>query len=322
MRKTLAWMAVVLAVGLTAGMNAEAKRLGGGKSAGMQRQSVTAPAQQAGTGATPGTPGQGTPAAGSTAAPAAPAAAAGAQRSWMGPLAGIAAGLGIAALASHFGLGGALASMLSVALVAMAAMALVAFLLRKRAAASGGALAGAYGGTPPATPGVFRAPGAVQDVHFRPSSAAGSGGGLIGSHLEPAGQAATAAAAVGHIPAGFDTAGFERTARDQFMALQAANDARDMDRLRDYLSPEMFGVVRAEIAERGEAVQHTEVFGLTAQVVDVAEEAERYVVSVRFRGSIREQAGAVPDDLDEVWHLSKARQGFGGWMIAGIQQTA
>jgi predicted lipid-binding transport protein (Tim44 family) len=30
----------------------------------------------------------------------------------------------------------------------------------------------------------------------------------------------------------------------------------------------------------------------------------------------------VPEDLDEIWHLVKPRAGFGGWTIAGIQQTA
>jgi predicted lipid-binding transport protein (Tim44 family) len=114
---------------------------------------------------------------------------------------------------------------------------------------------------------------------------------------------------------------FERNASAQFMALQAANDTRDLDRLRDYLTPEMFDVVREEIQERGDAPQHTEVFGLRAQVLEVVSEADRYIVSVRFTGSVREQAGAVPEDLNEIWHLTKPRAGFGGWLVAGIQQA-
>jgi predicted lipid-binding transport protein (Tim44 family) len=84
----------------------------------------------------------------------------------------------------------------------------------------------------------------------------------------------------------------------------------------------MFDEVRAEIATRGDAPQRTEVFGLDAQVLEVVEEADRYIVSVRFTGSVREQAAAVPEDLDEVWHLVKPRTGFGGWVVAGIQQVA
>jgi predicted lipid-binding transport protein (Tim44 family) len=146
------------------------------------------------------------------------------------------------------------------------------------------------------------------------------GGTRIGSAL--GGGLAAASTQASPIPAGFDTAAFSRNAKEQFMALQSANDARDLQRLRDYLTPEMFETVRDEIQERGDAPQRTEVFGLDAQVLEVAEEADRYIVSVRFTGSVREQHGAVPEDLDEVWHLTKPRTGFGGWLVAGIQQVA
>ena len=126
----------------------------------------------------------------------------------------------------------------------------------------------------------------------------------------------------GAIPADFDTAAFARNAKTQFSALQAANDARDLDRLREYLTPEMFDLVREEISERGNAPQQTQVFGLEAQVLAVVEEDSRYVASVRFTGSVRDQHGAVPEDLDEIWHLTKPRTGLGGWVIAGIQQRA
>ena len=72
---------------------------------------------------------------------------------------------------------------------------------------------------------------------------------------------------------------------------------------------------------RGDVAQSTQVFGLTAQVLEVAEEGDRYVVSVRFTGGIRDQMHADTEDLDEVWHLTKPRTGFGGWVVAGIQQV-
>jgi len=320
MKKTLAMMAIVLSFGLTAALDAEAKRLGGGKSVGTQRQSVTAPA---GGTASPGTaaPVAGSaanaaPAAGATAAAAAGAAG---KRSWMGPVAGIAAGLGIAALASHFGFGEALANMLTVALLVMAVLVVIGFVMRKRMAGQG-ALAGAGGaGGLGRSGGLEREPHTQQAAYRAPLA---SGASLIGSRMGgglsgPGVGAGTA----GQIPQGFDTAAFERGARDQFRALQAANDAGDLTRLREYLSTEMFDGVRAEIAERGGAAQATEVFGLEVKVVNVAEEADQYVASVRFTGSIREQFGTQPEDLDEVWHLVKPTSGPGGWVIAGIQQA-
>ena len=51
---------------------------------------------------------------------AAAAGAAPAKRSWMGPIAGLAAGLGLAALMSHLGMGEAFANFLMMALLAVA----------------------------------------------------------------------------------------------------------------------------------------------------------------------------------------------------------
>lgn len=320
MKKTLALFALVLAVGMTAALDAEAKRLGGGKSSGMQRQSVTAPAKTT-PGAAPGTPAQTAPTAGTAAtAGAAGAAAAPAKRSWMGPIAGLAAGLGLAALASHFGFGEALANVMTMALIAMAVLFVVGLVMRKRAGAQGGALAGAGGVGPFGNTQRREEPQPLAYHQQADTAPQATGGSMIGSRL--GGGLAGADTRVGQIPAGFDAANFERVAREQFLALQAANDARDLERLRDYLAPEMFEAVREEIAERGTVPQKTEVFGLQAQVLDVAEEGDRHVVSVRFTGSVREQPGAIPEDLDEVWHLTKPRSGAGGWVIAGIQQVA
>ncbi|TWO68465.1 Tim44 domain-containing protein [Caenimonas sedimenti] len=304
MKKALGIFAVVLALGMTAALDAEAKRLGGARNSGMQRQQTTQPATPPA--ATPNTPGAATPAAGTAAAAAAPAAAAAAtKRSWMGPLAGLAAGIGLMALASHLGFGEAMANMMLIGLLVMVGLAVVAFIMRKRAAA----------GMSPAMAG-----SGMQRSSLGGSPLGGTplgGGTRIGSAL----GGAAAMPQAGAIPADFDVAAFSRNAKTQFMALQAANDARDLDRLRDYLTPEMFEVIGEEVRARGDEKQNTEVFGLEAQVTGVFEEADQYIVSVRFTGSVREQHGAVPEDLDEIWHLTKPRTGFGGWVVAGIQQA-
>jgi predicted lipid-binding transport protein (Tim44 family) len=238
----------------------------------------------------------------------------------MGPVAGLAAGLGLAALASHLGFGEALANMMMIGLIVMAVLLVIGLVMRRRAATQGAALAGAGAATGAARPFQRFHP---QDAAYR--SAAGvapHGGSQIGSRIGAGLGSLAVGTQAGEIPADFDTAAFAGNAKTQFVALQAANDARDLDRLREYLTPEMFDLVRGEISERGDAQQQTEVFGLEAQVLAVVEEDSRYVASVRFTGSVRDQRGAVPDDLDEIWHLTKPRTGAGGWVIAGIQQGA
>lgn len=56
-------------------------------------------------------------------------------------------------------------------------------------------------------------------------------------------------------------------------------------------------------------------------MLDVAEENNVYLVSVKFTGFIRFGAGIDDEVFDEIWHLSKPRQGSGGWVLSGIQQS-
>jgi len=314
MKKTLSLLAMVFALGLsTVAMDAEAaRRFGGGKSLGMQRQ-ATPPAK-----APNAAPAQ-TPSATPGAAAAAPAAAAASSRSkWLGPIAGLAAGLGLAALASHLGFGEGLANMLMIGLLVMAAFAAFRFFMAKRAAGQGGgaayagASAGNSGNAGNAGNQAFRLP----PTQPSPAQAGyGQGGSMIGSAIGANVPAAST------IPADFDVPGFVRNAKVNFIRLQAANDAGNLDDIREFTSPEMFAEIQMEISERNGATQETRVLDLQADVLEVAEENKRYVVSVRFSGRVQED-GAAPDDINEIWHLTKNLQGAGGWVLAGIQQSA
>jgi predicted lipid-binding transport protein (Tim44 family) len=297
--KTLALWSAVLALGLTLTVtDAEAaRRLGSGRSSGMQREAVMpqksvtpapAPAAPA--------PNQAMAPMASKAQPAAAAPQAQPKRSWMGPLAGLAAGLGLAALASHFGFGEELASMLMIGLHVLAVFLVVGFLMRRRSSAQQPARAGAGGG-----------------LHYAGNDyAAGTG---------TAPEFPAAAPSSGRIPADFDVDGFLRQAKVNFLRLQAANDTGNLDDIREFTSPEMFAEIKLGFGERGAAAQETDVMTLNAEVLDVTEEASRYVVSVRFSGLIREAKEAAPEPFDEIWHLVKPRDSSRGWVLAGIQQV-
>jgi predicted lipid-binding transport protein (Tim44 family) len=131
---------------------------------------------------------------------------------------------------------------------------------------------------------------------------------------------AGAGGSASRIPADFDTAGFERNAKVNFIRLQAANDAGDLDDIRQFTTPEMFAELKMELADRGAAVQKTDVVSIEAAVVEVVEDADRYLVSVRFTGVIRGSLNEPEESFDEVWHLTKPRQGNSGWVLSGIQQ--
>ena len=308
----VALMAVSLSMALAPSV-AEAKRFGGGRSSGMQRQMPDAP---------PGRPNQVAPQQQAAPAPAATpgmAPAAAPKRNWMGPLAGLAAGLGIAALMSHFGMGEAFGNFMTMALLGLLAVVAIRFVMARFAkpkaaalGASGLAPAGASAGIGSAWSGTASAPTAPtmarQGSAFETTPSAPQAS--FSSGLGPRTVA---------VPASFDSEGFERTAKMLFIRLQAANDTGDLNDLRLFTTPEMFAEIKLDLQERGQATQTTDVVQVDAQVLEVAQEGERQLVSVRYHGKIREELGGPVNDFDEVWHLVR----FGdqpNWVISGIQQ--
>jgi predicted lipid-binding transport protein (Tim44 family) len=224
----------------------------------------------------------------------------------MGPLAGLAAGLGLAALASHFGFGEELANMMMIGLLIMAVVMVIGFVMRRKAAAT---QQPPMGGMQYAGAGANYGRNAPSKPDFTP------GGSAV-----PA-AAAVAASNANFIPADFDVDGFVRNAKVNFIRLQAANDAGNLEDIREFTTPEMFGEIKMGFAERGQAAQQTDVVTVNAEVLDVTEESTRYIVSVRFTGLIREEFNAAAEPFDEIWHMVKPRDGSRGWTLAGIEQV-
>jgi predicted lipid-binding transport protein (Tim44 family) len=331
--KTFSLAAAVLVLGLSMTVaDAEAKRLGGGKSSGMQRQATTQQAPATTPGQTPAST-QAASAAAPAAAAAGTAAAATSKRSWMGPLAGIAAGLGLAALASHFGFGEAMANMLMIGLLVMAVVMVIGFVMRKRAAAAMGGNAASGNGLAYAGAGAgagagadhSATPQAAADMNSPMARTANHGGSLIGAGIG-AGVAGGAGAGAqtapnAHWPADFDEAAFSRNAKVQFIRLQAANDAGNLEDLRSFTTPEMFAELKMDMADRGTATSQTDVVTIEAKVLNVVLEAYQHVVSVQFSGTIREDGQAQAEPFTEIWHLTKPISGSTGWLLSGIQQA-
>ena len=313
-------LSAVLAVTLTlAGADAEAKRIGSGKSFGKQSSNVTQ--RDA---ATPA----GGAAAKSAAAPGAAAAAP--KKPWGAMLGGLAAGLGLAWLASSLGLGGAFGQIIMFALLALAVMVVVGFVMRKLKG-QGGA-----GRNPPSpyafqgaatTPANYSPQNVGNDASARPwerSSTAfeapqstigsGVGGSMIGSGL-------SGSQAWG-VPADFDAASLLKACKSNFVTLQDAWDRSDINSLRAMMTDEMLDQIKTQLADReshtGGSANKTDVVMLDAQLLGIEETNDVYVASVEFSGMIREDASAGPSPFREVWNMTKPRTG-GGWLVAGVQ---
>jgi len=296
---------VVLFAGLSMAIpEADARRLGGGKSFGRQstapiQRDAARPPQQAAPQQAPQRPG------------AAPGQSAGNR--WLAPLAGIAAGLGLAALASHLGLGEAMGTVLLLLLLVVGAV----FVLRAIAARRGPSA------PQPAYQGGYSASQLGREAAVRYSAdesaapaALRSGSALRSSEAPVAGGGTSFA----RIPEGFDVEGFERNAKVQFVRLQAVFDAGDTKDLREFTTPEMYAELALQIEERRGAENRTDVVTLDATLLGIDSTPQEHVASVRFSGMIREELGGEARHFDEVWNLVKPANGPGGWVLAGIQQ--
>jgi predicted lipid-binding transport protein (Tim44 family) len=310
-------MAGFLAVSSLASFEADARRMGGGRSIGKQSQLAQPsrpPAQQPMQSA-PGTPSQANQAAPT---PAPGAAAAQPRRNWMGPLAGIAAGLGIAALLSHFGLGGAFASLMSnVILIALVAFAAV-WLFRRFARRRETGAAASRGMFEPQTSPSTRQYDMRGDA--QPSFGGRETGATTGAPAASAADATPQGSTVPAVPAGFDTQAFVRQAKVSFVRLQAAWDAGNLDDIREFTTPEMFAEIKLDLDARGAALNQTDVVQLEAELLGVEDRGDVYAASVRFHGLMREAQGAAAEPFDEAWNLTRNARRGEGWVLAGIQQ--
>jgi len=322
----LSALGLVLVLTFSGGYAEAAKRLGGGKSIGKQSSNVT---QRDGAPAAPAAAPQGTNNAATAVAPKpAPAPTPAPQRPWGAMLGGLAAGLGLAWLASSLGLGEAFGQIVLWGIFAMLALAVVGWFLRRRAAApksAGWAMQGAGGPALVTRPMLYSPENVGNDASARPweragvafqSSAPGAlGGSLIGSALSGAQSWS--------VPDDFDTPGFLQAAKANFIALQAAWDRSDVAALRAMMTDAMLGEITSQLAERethtGSDANLTEVVMLDARLLGIENLSEGYMASVEFSGVIREEPAASPSPFREVWNLTKLREGRSGWLVAGVQ---
>ncbi|MBI2754563.1 MAG: Tim44 domain-containing protein [Betaproteobacteria bacterium] len=290
----LALLGAVLVMG-----DADAARLGGGRSVGAQRSITSAPPASAPARQVQ----QAAPAQQPAASPNTQPAPAGGVSKWMPILGGLALGGILGSLFGGSALSGMLLSLAMIALLGVAVMFVVRMLAQRRA--------------PGASPTPYAAGGA--QGHYAsvlgnetvaappPSQASGF------EVLDPAPHGPS-------VPAGFDVTGFLRAAKLNFMKLQTANDAGDLDELREFTTPDLYEELKKDVLERSAGRQQTDVVALNADLLEVVTEGGRHWASVRFSGTIRDTSASVPGGFEEVWNLAKPTDGSSGWVLAGIQQ--
>ena len=265
---------------------AEARRMGGGSSFGKQR---TVPAQ-------PYRAPDAAPRQGNAPAQTPPQQG----NRWLGPLAGLAIGAGLATMFSGF-FGGAGGSILLAILAAVLVLFLIRRFARPKQTQSQTQFRTAQG------PTAFKDESVKRPTFDIPPI--GSGATMLNEN-----------SAAASIPADFPLDSFVRGAKATFIRLQAANDRKDLDDIREYTTPEVFAEISMQMQERGDAAQKTDVLNLNADLLEAVTEGDLTVAMVRFTGEITENDGT-PERFDEIWNVQRdMRNAKAGWLLAGIQQ--
>ncbi|CDZ95411.1 Tim44 domain-containing protein [Pseudomonas saudiphocaensis] len=274
---------MALCLSLTFALDAHAKRFGGGKSFG------SAPSHQTRQAA----PQQRNDAAQQQAGRQQPAAASGASR-WLGPLAGLAAG---GLLASMF-MGDGFEGIQFMDILIFGLIAFVVFrLLAARRRQQQPAMAG-HGPAP-----------MQREMPQQPSIFGGS-------------AAPVAAAPVINAPAWFNEQSFVGAAREHFMSLQQHWDANEMDKIAEFVTPQLLEFLKRERAEIGDAYQATYIDDLQIQLDGVDDNAEKTTATLTFSGVSKTSRFDQGEVFSESWRMERLQGENQPWLVAGIRQNA
>lgn len=298
---------------------AEAKRLGGGKSFGYNKQvapksfNQKSNTQDSKSSNTSTAPAAGAAAAGSTAAKS------GASK-WLGPLAGLAVGGLLAAMIFGDAFEGI--QIMDILLFALIAFILFKLFMRKKQQAQPQPAYEAYQSEQyqpqqPAQPEPVQPQQREMQAEHTPYNP--NAGSIIGSGLS--GEAPSEnAQSVTQTPEWFNEDGFKEAATKHFIALQKAWDEVDLASLESYCAPTLYQALVDELQGVAPGDNQTHVDAVSAEIVDKVIEDNYFIVSVRYSGFIEENADEGAHAFSEIWHIRRLQEGEGSWQIAGIQQ--
>ncbi|NQD94674.1 hypothetical protein HP532_18670 [Pseudomonas sp. CrR25] len=228
----------------------------------------------------------------STAAPTAgrqPAAASGASR-WLGPLAGLAAGGLLASMFMGDGFEG-------LQIMDMLIFGLIAFLLFRFLAARRQRQPAMAGGAP--------------YQREMPAAAAPIFGGNGAAAIKP----------VINAPAWFNEQSFVAAGREHFLSLQQHWDANEMDKIAEFVTPQLLDFLKRERDGLGDGFQSTYIDDLEVHLDGVDDQADKTIATLTFGGLSKTSRFDQGEAFSESWRLERAVGDDQPWLVAGIRQN-
>ncbi|NRF50343.1 hypothetical protein HRF68_22485 [Pseudomonas stutzeri] len=236
---------------------------------------------------------QQTQAAPSQAGKQAAAAPSGASR-WLGPLAGLAAGGLLASMFMGDGFEGI--QFMDILIFGLIAFLLFRFLAARRRQQQ---------------PAMAGHASMQREMPQQPATS------IFGGSAAP-----VAAAPVINAPAWFNEQNFVAAAREHFLSLQQHWDANEMDKIAEFVTPQLLGFLKQERAEIGDAYQSTYIDDLQIQLDGVDDNAEKTTATLTFSGVAKTSRFDQGEPFSESWRMERVQGENQPWLVAGIRQNA
>lgn len=307
----LATLFIALALMLGSVHEAQAKRMGGGKSFG-SKPSYSAPYQRS------TSPSPASQPARSASQQQAASQNQAARQSWAnrGGLMGMLGGLALGGLLGSLFFGGAFENINFMDILVFAGIAYLLYrLFAAKAARQNQPLGNAYGRDSYQETG-SAAVGRIRE-QVSPASVGFNTDVLFNKDKNAAPQNAEFAAA--NVPAGFDQHAFLAGAESAYRYLQVAWDSRDLAAIRGLTTDKVFAEIQDQLRASG-ATNKTEVLKLSSELLEVREIGGELEAVVLFDCLMREDDGQA-EQVREVWHFTKpVNSKQPKWFLDGIQQ--
>lgn len=137
------------------------------------------------------------------------------------------------------------------------------------------------------------------------------------------GSAASAASQpVINAPAWFNESNFLHAAESHFNALQEHWDANEMDKIAEYVTPELLTFLTNERNSLGDGMQSTYIDDLNVQLDGVDDEAGVTIATLTFYGIAKTSRFDQGESFSESWRMERKHGDNQPWLIAGIRQNA
>lgn len=119
------------------------------------------------------------------------------------------------------------------------------------------------------------------------------------------------------MPDGIETVYFLRQVKGMFLHVQSMNNAENITEIQKYMTPELYNEIKNTISTNSSIADFN---NLDCQLLSCALENNQLIASVKFSGSVSEEANVPAIQFSETWNFIKANLTVNKWLIAGIQQ--